>query len=183
MRRAYADAPNDPVATLRLGQALLVRGSAGEGEALLERTTWMADGGDDRADEAAAEALFLLGRYYHRVRQDPATSRHVWRELAARFPESDWAAGAWWWYGKAEAELGRTDVGVAALRGRAQREPDSVSAVSQWAEYVLEHHLHSERTAARAAVERLVPAAEAEERAELEELAGRLAGAPSSADD
>jgi len=175
LRAAQEGAPGDPEAALRLGEALLVRGSPDEGEALLERVTWMAVDRDGEADEAAAEALFLLGRYHHRVRRDPNTSRHLWRELAARFPRSDWAGGAWWWYAKAEAELGRHEVGLEALRGRAAAHPENVVAVSQWGEYVATHELDPERAAALEALQRVLPAASEHDRPELEELAGRLA--------
>ena len=75
---------------LHLGQVLLERGHTVRGMALLEQVTWLAP-----RSEAAANALFVLGRYYHRVKQEPETARHVWRELASRFPTTGWAGGAW----------------------------------------------------------------------------------------
>lgn len=171
LRAAFEASPDDPVAALRLGEALLVRGVPDEGEALLERVTWLRGEG---ADEASAEALFLLGRYHHRVRQDPRTARHVWRELATRHPGSGWAGGAWWWYAKAQAEIGQHAVGLAALRQRARDAPADASAVSQWASYVAEHDLDGDREAVSAAIEVALRTADAEAREELEEAARDL---------
>jgi len=170
LRAAYDAAPDDPEATLRLGEALLVRGSPAEGQALLERTTWI--GGE--APDASAEALFILGRYYHRVRRDPATSRHIWRELAARHPDSDWAGGAWWWYAKAQAELGQHALGLEVLRTRAQQNPDEAGPVSQWAEYIVEHELDDDREAAFEALRPVAEAATGDDREELMTLARQL---------
>lgn len=171
LREAYEAASDDPVATLRLGEALLVRGAPAEGEALLERVTWM-DG--EEAYEAGAEALFTLGRYYHRVRRDHRTSRHIWRELGSRYPDSAWAGGAWWWYGKAQAELGRHDLGLFALRQRADRDRDDVTKVSQWARYVATHELRDERDEAAEALANVSSSATDEQRADLEELREQL---------
>ena len=103
--------PSDPSALRLLGQALLERGDKPRGEALLERVTWLSPRSD-----AAAQALFVLGRYHHRVRKDPRQARHVWRELASRFPTSIYAPGAWWWYARAQSEIGRPDTGAYALQ-------------------------------------------------------------------
>lgn len=171
LRDAYSDAPDNPNAALRLGEALLVRGEVDEGQMLLERVTWLSG---ESADEAAAEALFLLGRYYHRVRQEPATARHIWRELAARYPDSDWAGGAWWWYARAEAELGHPELGSMALHTRVEADPTDASAVSQWADFVLTRELDDERAAAQAAVDRALQAAGDDDRGDLEELLARF---------
>jgi len=145
LRAAAKQRPMDPVACLRLGKALLVRGEAKEGVALIERTGWLAAAskGDLRSREAAAEALFVLGRYHHRVRRDPRTAQHVWRQLALGHAASGFAGGAWWWYARSQKELGRPDVGVAALRSRAQMEPGNLGALRQWASFVSKHALKS----------------------------------------
>ena len=174
LRAALEASPSEPAAAVRLGAALLVRGSPGEGEALLERALWLEGGADDAGAAAKAEALFLLGRYYHRVRRDPRTARHLWRELAARFPDSDWAAGAWSWYARAEAEIDRPEVGLAALRARVQQNPEHIGAVAGWAEFVVTHELDAERDGALAALRRVVSQASDEDRAELQELATKL---------
>lgn len=174
LRAAYEASPDDPEATLRLGEALLVRGSPDEGYALLERATWLAA----EVPDAGAEALFILGRYHHRVRRDPRTARHVWRELSARYPESDWAGGSWWWYAKAQAELGQHALGLEVLRARAEASPSEAAAVSQWGEYLVEHELDTDREAAMAALRPHAEAATGEQREELMTLARQLSGAP-----
>lgn len=174
LRAAWKTQPDNTGAMLRLGKALLVRGSTAEGEGLLERAVLSSSAEES---DRAAQALFILGRYHHRVKQDPATARHIWRELAARFPESEWAGGALWWYAKAQAELGRHEVGLAALLSRVEADPESVDAVVQWGSYVGRHEqLSDHRAAARAAVERLSKTANEEQREELAEVATKLKG-------
>ncbi len=170
LRAAVAATPDDSHALYALGEALLVRGQRDEGETLLERTAWTST-------PDAAHALYLLGRYHQRVRRDSRTARHIWRELATRFPESEWAAGAWWWHGKAAAEVGRVELGLAALRARVAAHPGSADAVGEWAQYVQAHDLARERQAAHDALVRVIPSAPAEDRADLEELARELATA------
>lgn len=175
LRSAQAAQPENIEALLRLGKALLVRGETDEGEAMLERVIWMASSGDQAAGEAAAEALFVLGRYYQRVKRDPATARHVWRELAARYPRSEWAGGSWWWYAKAQAELDRHQVGREALRSRARAEPNSVDALVEWGEFLVRYSLDDDRDEVRAALsKRLSSKVTAEQRDELEELSTKL---------
>ncbi len=134
LRAAAAARPDDPEALLRLGEALLVRGDPA-GEATLERVTWLAAGA---RPAVAAEALFLLGRFHHRVRRDPATARHLWRELATRYPDQGWAGGAWAWYARAQAELGQPQVGATALRVRAVAEPANAAATRQWVQFLVD---------------------------------------------
>lgn len=172
LRKLHEQNPRSAAATLRLGEALLVRGSPDEGQALLEQVTWTASG-----DEAglAPESLFLLGRYYHRVKQDPAVARHIWRELATRFPDSEQASGAAWWYAKAEAELGHPEVGLAALKARAEAQPDDADAAVAWGEHVAKHGPSAERPAVLSALARVEKAVTDEAlRREIDELRAKL---------
>lgn len=170
LRAAFDKNPSDGHAALELGEALLVRGQASEGEALLERVLWSQESRDD-----AAKALFVLGRYHHRVRKDARTARHIWRELAARYPESEWAGGAWSWYAKAEAELGHPDLGLEALRSHVRSAPKSADAVASYASFVIDHKLESERAAAAAALQPVLPLVSGDDARELQELAAKLA--------
>ncbi len=117
LRDALARAPDSAQATLALGRVLLERGQRSEGEALLHLVTvrWPKS-------DAAAESLWCLGRYYQRVRREPATSQHIWRELGERFSASIWAAGAWSWYAKAQVTLGRPLTGAEVLETVARRD-------------------------------------------------------------
>lgn len=140
LRAAKLKEPGSAAASLALGKALLVRGKLKEGLAELERTGWLASRSRKDA-EIAAEALFVLGRFHHRVKQDPAVAQHVWRELAMRFASSSWAGGAWWWYARAQQELGRPDVGVASLVARIAAEPGNASAVDELGSFVMKYRL------------------------------------------
>lgn len=174
LRAAVARTPDDHVATLALGRALLVRGEKDEGERLLESLLWQDDQDDKKAREAAAEALFVLGRYYHRVRRQPSTAHYIWRALAQGHPDSPWAAGAWWWYARAEAEQGRPGNGLKALRARAHQKPQAVAALDQWGNYVLKYRLKGSRDEAVAGIEKAAAALGEAERAELKPMLEKL---------
>jgi thiol-disulfide isomerase/thioredoxin len=183
LRALATSQPGSAGAALRLGEALLVRGEADEGEALLERAMWLSGGGGESAGAGAgagaetAEALFLLGRYYHRVKRDPATARHLWRELATRFPSSEWAEGALWWYAKAEAELGRPAVGLEALRARAAAAPDELDPLLEWGQFAVKNELLEDRARLQKALgeRRATSKLTDEQRQEIDELAKALA--------
>lgn len=108
---------------LRYAEICLAR-APGKAVRLLEELAW-------GEDDAAAWALHLLGRYFHRAKRDPARARHVWRELASRFPDSDLALGAIEWHARAQAELGHPELGSAGFRAHAS---DS-SVIAQWARW------------------------------------------------
>ncbi len=179
LRKARLDRPEDGDATLALGRALLVRGRAKEGERMLEGLLWQGKESDARSQARAAEALFTLGRYYHRVQRKPATARFIWRALAQGHPNSPWAGGAWWWYARAEAEIGRHAIGLKALRGRAQREPANLSAARQWGKYVVKHKLIASQPQAFKALTAARASAPESEHARLDKvIAGLAALAP-----
>ncbi len=163
LRAAFAAKPGDDGTRLALGKALLVRGKREEAEATLEPLLFAPLGriaGDDahakeRRDhqkERAAEALWVLGRYHHRVRRDPGTAQHFWRELATRFGKTSWAGGAWHWYAKAQAELGRPEAGAAAFAGLARRKPEDAVPLQAWLDFARKHKLEGERAALKAAI-------------------------------
>ncbi len=175
LQLACAERPDDADARLALGKALLVHGGGNKERtdaalSQLESLLWAGVGAEPAAqaaaDERAAEALWTLGRYHQRVRRDPATAQHAWRELATRFPGSSWAGGAWSWYAKAQAELGRPQVGATALAAAARRQagPDAIAA---WLSYSKKHGLKAERAAIVRAIETLSPNAATALRAEL----------------
>jgi thiol-disulfide isomerase/thioredoxin len=119
---------------LALARALLERGERREGEASLQLVSvrW------PRSD-AAAEALWCLGRYYHRVRRQPVVAQHIWRELGERFSGSSWANSAWSWYGKAQASLGRIDAGARALEAVARRDLSDATLLGIYAGFLNKH--------------------------------------------
>lgn len=134
-----ARAPNAPAsAGLELARLKLERGEG------LEALTTLRAFGASGDQEIAPEALFVLGRYFHRVQRDPTRARSVWRELALRFPLSPFAPGAWWWYARAEAETGHPGAGARALLDAAAQRPEDPGAVRRAASFLDKHpHLES----------------------------------------
>ena len=146
LERAARDRPNDARAAFVLGKSLLARGRSDVGESFLERAVWIGGGSNDALErETAAEALFVLGRYHQRVRRDMRTARHVWRELAGRFPGSPHAATALYWYADAQAAIGQPATAVLAMRLRAEASPTDVDAHLQLAERAGPHGSAADR--------------------------------------
>ena len=187
LQARHAAAPGDDANRLALGKALLVRGGSGSALhqralTLLEPLLWRAapapgvDSETQRSrDERAAEVLFTLGRYHHRVRRDPATAQHLWRELAVRFGTTSWAGGAWWWFARSQAELGRVDAGRDVLQQRSAGSPANESALRQWVDFAAKHHLAPDKPALRAAVTALQQARSAQRAASVSASAAELA--------
>ncbi len=123
----------DTTAKLELARLLLERGEAQTALPVLRALS--------ATDEpsVAPEALFVLGRYFHRVKRDPVRARPIWRELAVRFPDSPAAPGAWWWYARAEAESGHAGGGARALLDAANRRPEDAARVLTAAAFVRKH--------------------------------------------
>lgn len=167
------DAPDDAGAQLELGWRLLVRGQVERGEALLERAILL-----DPQDAAgrASEALFVMGRFHQRVKQDFRTGRNLWRELATRFPRSERALTALSWWAKAEAALGHVDLGAEVLRRAATAEGATPDHVVLWASYSKRHGV--DREAALAATEAALPNATGETADELRTLRTELSAEP-----
>jgi len=168
--------PDDAAAQLELGWRLLVRGDVARGEVLLERAILLD--ADDRAGHAS-EALFVLGRFYQRVKLDFRTGRNIWRELATRYPRSERALTALSWWAKAEAELGHVDLGAEILRRAAQAEGATPDHVVLWASYARKRGV--DRQPALAAVDAVLPAATGETAEELRELREALSAPAASA--
>lgn len=169
LRAAFAADPHNAEKALRLGEALLTGGHADEGERLLEQVDWMQP-----PPAAGAEALFTLGRYHHRVRRDAAQARHIWRELALRYPDEDFSSSAWSWYAKAEAELGHIDVGLRALEARLDQHPDNTSAVLGFADYVADKDVRAEFARAKQALEQIRPKLDADDQKDAADLLTKL---------
>ncbi len=174
LQRQHTKHPHDPSALRQLGQALLERGAPARGQALLERVTWLAPRSD-----AAAHALFVLGRYTHRVKRDPETARHVWRELASRFSETSWAGGAWWWYARAQAEIGRPLTGAYALQmwsKHAKKPTTGAKALRLWGLFVSKHALKTLAPRVLAAFARFDRNIAPKEKAKMDALIPKLKG-------
>ncbi|MGE0785121.1 MAG: thioredoxin family protein [Sandaracinaceae bacterium] len=170
LRAAHEADPDDPAAAFALGDGLLTHGYPEDGLALLEETAFMEG-------PSAAEALFILGRYRHRVEEDPAAARPIWRELATRFPHGEHEAGALFWYARAEAELGHPERGLAVLERHARREATDVEAASLVAQFFERYEVDGDRAGAAERLRGLLDTVEdPDERAELAALAERLGG-------
>jgi hypothetical protein len=141
---------DDPSLVLKLSKTLLNRGIRKRAMALLETVSWLPRATDDQK----AESLFVMGRYFHRVRRQPDVARHIWRELATRYPVNPWAGGAWWWYARAQAELGRHQVGQKSLKSRYMATKKPGHALS-WAKYLVKHKLATNAVEAIAILEKV----------------------------
>ncbi|MGB0589471.1 MAG: thioredoxin family protein [Myxococcota bacterium] len=130
--------PEAPQAQLALGRALLERGHTDRGVTSLQ---WVALRWPE--SDAAPEALWTLGRYYHRVRREPSVAQHLWRELGERYPETSWVYSAWSWYGKAQASLGRLEHGARSLEWVARRAPSRLTLTRIYAGYLKRHALRA----------------------------------------
>jgi thiol-disulfide isomerase/thioredoxin len=144
LRRAVEARDGDAPALLALGRALLERGHRREGEVTLQRVTlaWPTS-------DASAEALWSLGRYYHRVRREPAIAQHLWRELGERYAHTSWAYSAWSWYGKAQASLGQIALGASALEVVARRDLSRTTLLRIYGDYLKTHGLTKRFATAR----------------------------------
>lgn len=150
----------EPQAMLRLGELLLSQ-APDEATGWLERASW--------SDEVGSRALWLLGRWHHRVRQDPATARFLWQQLAIRSPEGK-QHGALWWYAKAQAELGHVDLGSRAYEAWVAEHPDQVEAIVDWTRFAIANRHDTARAAIRSACEVALRKARGEDRDRLEYL-------------
>lgn len=163
----------DPVPTLRaqaesgqleallaLGEALLSR-QPEEGVAILERCAWSET-------DAAMHALWVLGRFHHRVRRDASTAKWIWQQLALRDPEG--GHGALWWYAKAQTELGRVDLGSAAYAARVAEHPGDVSTLVEWSRFAGREGYEPAREAIRDAATRASKSARGRDRDALDDL-------------
>ena len=158
--------PANPEHLLTLGRALLVRGDTAEGLALLERVSALSNA---HARPHAAHALFLQGRYYHRVKQDPTRAQKLWHTLVTHHPESDYAGSALWWYARAQHELKQPQVAINLFDTQAKA--GNTEALPQWYEFVLKHQLSSEIPRLRNAIkERLHTTTNPKEKATLQTL-------------
>ena len=118
---------------LKFARMLLERGEEAEALAHLDRLSGSSDA------TTAPEALFVLGRYFHRGRLDPAKARPLWRALAIGFPESPYAPGAWWWYARAESESGQPGSGARVLLDAATDKPEDSGRVRRAAAFLKKH--------------------------------------------
>jgi tetratricopeptide (TPR) repeat protein len=136
--RSQAD---DIHARFCVGKAYLDRGRVDEGLGLLESVLALDPlnrlGHSDKS-------LFVLGRYYARVKGQHDIARHLFRELDARFASSEYGAGAAWWYARSLQELGQIDLATDFLRARAQR-LNTTNAIVEYAEFTLRVGLDHER--------------------------------------
>ncbi len=166
LRARVQATPTHPGHTLELGRALLVRGDIAEGLTLLERVGTLDH---QPGHPHGAYALFLQGRYYHRVKQDPRRAQVFWHTLVTGHPDSDYAGSALWWYARAQHELKQPQVAIDLFD--AQAKGGNTSALPQWFEFVIKHQLSSQIPRLRTAIKtRLQHTTSPKERATLQTL-------------
>ena len=113
-----------------------VRLERGDAAAALTALQGLAEAGHP---ETSPEALFIMGRYHHRVMRDPESARPLWRRLALGFPKSPFASGAWWWYARSEAETGHPSIGMLALMDAARERPEDPRAARRAVSFAQRH--------------------------------------------
>jgi len=121
-----------------VGKALIDRGHSDDGLPLLEEVL-VRD--PLNAAKVSDRALFVMGRYFARVREQPRAARHYFRELDARFPKTEYGQGAAWWYARSLLKIGMAEHGYLYLEQRARR-LGTADAVEELGNYVLETKVH-----------------------------------------
>lgn len=121
-----------------VGKGLIDRGRSDEGMPLLEEVL-VRD--PQNTAKVSDRALFVMGRYFARVKEQPRAARHYFRELDARFPKTAYGQGAAWWYARSLLKIGMAEHGYLYLEQRARR-LNSADALQDLGSYVLDAKVH-----------------------------------------
>jgi hypothetical protein len=173
LRRALDRDPDDPERMIAVARRQVQRGETRAGLELLHRVQ-SEHGGSPQA----AEALFIEGRFLHRVKEDPAAALPVWLRLVRGYRESELRPGGISWTLRAYAETGRVEEGWTWIRRTAAKDGHDGWAAIYTAQFAVEHDRR--RDVAQALLSRAradaVAAASEEVVAELEAALARPAG-------
>lgn len=130
-RQAFEADPGSAENQLRFGELLLVRADETEAIRLLESA---AEG----EPEFASEALFLLGRYFHRVMEQPEVAVPYWRRLHTEHPETPWGGGALYWLLRAYESPGPGQEAMVAelFEGKILKSGSNFATAFDWLQHV-----------------------------------------------
>ena len=155
--------PTSPKAVLNYGRTLLVNGQIEKGLSFLKRSQSL----DDEA--IAAEALFLQGRYFHRVKQDSKSAQAIWHQLISTHAQSDYFNTGLWWYARACQELGTPQTAIDNFREHTKTGP--IELFGMWQGFLKKYKLPDEgKQFAEAVKARLKTKVSADDRESLELL-------------
>ncbi|MBN2362309.1 MAG: thioredoxin family protein [Deltaproteobacteria bacterium] len=130
----------DVKALFCVGKALIDRGRVDEGLPMLEEVLVRDPQNSARVSD---QALFVMGRYFARVRDQPRAARHYFRELDARFPRTEYGRGAAWWYARSLLKIGMAEHGYLYLEQRARR-LGTAEAIEELGNYALAAKVHQQ---------------------------------------
>jgi len=113
--------PDNPELLFQVGERILLRGDEKKGIELLTRIVKLDP---ENSSDYADNALFVLGRYYSRVKENPEKGLKYWKELFLKYPESDYGQGALSWMLRAYRDLNRLDEAENLLKNELKNKPD-----------------------------------------------------------
>ena len=114
--------PNNPELIFEVGKRLLLRGNEENGIKLLKKILTIDP---NNSSDYADNALFVLGRYYSRVKENPEIGLKYWRELFFKYPNSDYGTGALSWMLRAYKDLNKLDEAHSLLKEEINKNPDN----------------------------------------------------------
>jgi tetratricopeptide (TPR) repeat protein len=112
--------PNNPELLFQVGERILLRGNEKKGIKLLTKVIKLDP---DNLSDYADNALFVLGRYYSRVKENPEKGLKYWRELFLKYPASDYGQGALSWMLRAYRDLNKLDDAESFLKSELKNKP------------------------------------------------------------
>ncbi|MFQ6084076.1 MAG: tetratricopeptide repeat protein [Candidatus Aminicenantia bacterium] len=105
-----------------VGEKILLRGEEKKGIELLAKILAMDP---DNSSGFSDNALFILGRYYSRVKEEPKKGLEYWQRLFLKYPHSDYGQGALSWMLKAYKDLNKLDKAYSFLKQQIESSPDN----------------------------------------------------------
>ncbi|MCP2519031.1 thioredoxin family protein [Candidatus Aminicenantes bacterium AC-335-A11] len=113
---------DNPELLFEVGQRVLQRGDEKKGIELLTR---IIDLDPENSSDYTDNALFVLGRYYSRVKENPEKGLKYWKELFLKYPESDYGQGALSWMLRAYRDLNKLDDAENFLKNELKNKPEN----------------------------------------------------------
>ncbi len=110
--------PENPELLFEVGERILLRGEEEKGIKLLTQILTLDP---DNSSDYADNALFVLGRYYSRVKENPKEGLKYWQELFLKYPNTDYGQGALSWMLRALKDLNRLNDAHSLLKEKIRK--------------------------------------------------------------